>query len=414
MPRSHLAAVLFLCLTACRLEAQALSDWPQFRGPGGQGISNDTGVPVTWGPKENIAWKVDLPGGGASSPIVFGGHVYVTAFTGKGDAIQLHLLALDRATGQRAWSKVIAPRLPERPSMRENHGYASSTPAADAAGVYCYFGKSGAVAFDHDGNERWRSDLGSDVHEWGSAASPVLYGDLVIINASVEGRSIVALDKKTGKEVWREPGNREDAWNTPILVPLKSGRTELALAMGGKILGLDPKTGKQLWFCRTDIGWYMVPGLVTADDVIYAVGGRSGITSMAVRAGGQGEVTRSHRLWTSKKGSNVSSPIIHEGHLYWMNDVLGIAYSAVAATGEVVHEERVSSGIYSSPVLAEGRLYYVARNGRTHVLSAKPKFEQLATNDLGEQRIIFNSSPAVAGGRLYLRTDKYLYCIGRK
>jgi outer membrane protein assembly factor BamB len=186
--------------------------------------------------------------------------------------------------------------------------------------------------------------------------------------------------------------------------------------MSPKVLSLDPATGKQNWSCRTDIGWYMVPRLVSDGDTVCVVGGRDGITSLAVKLGGQGDVTKSHRLWTSTKGSNVSSPILHEGHLYWMNDVSGIAFCAVAATGKTVYEERtnVGAGIYASPVMAEGRIYYVMRTGRTLVLPAAPRYEVLATNDLGEQRIQFNSSPAFAGGKIYLRTDRYLYCIGSK
>lgn len=410
----NLLAAIGLFLSPIPVFAQ--SDWPQFRGPGGQGISKDKGVPLTWGPNQNIAWKVDLPGPGTSSPIVFGSRVYLTCYTGKPNAFELVILALKRDDGSLVWSKKITPTLPDSTSIRENHGYASSTPAADASGIYCYFGKSGAIAFDHDGKQLWQTHLGDMLNGWGSAASPVLYKNLVIINSGVENKSIVALDKKTGKEVWRAPGNKDDGWNTPILVPLKNGSTELVLAMGGKVHGLDPESGKTKWTCRTDIGWYMVPGLVAEDDLVCAIGGRSGVAALAVRAGGQGDVTKSHRLWTSTKGSNVPSPILHDGHLYFVNDVTGVASCVKALTGEVVYQERLGNGMpfYSSPVLAEGRIYYLSRTGRTFVVPAQPKFQELAANDLGEQRIIVNSSPAIAGGRIYLRTDRYLYCIGAK
>jgi outer membrane protein assembly factor BamB len=417
MNRRFSCAMVALAFLACApLHAQEkLSDWPQFRGPGGQGISTDKNVPLTWGPNKNLAWKVDLPGPGASSPIVFGSHIYLTCYVGKPNAFDLTLLALKREDGSVVWSKKVTPSLPDRPTMRENHGYASATPAADASGVYCFFGKSGAVAFDHDGKQLWRTPVGERLHEWGSAASPVLFGDFVIINAGVESGAVLGLDKKTGKETWRAPGNKEDGWNTPILVPLKNGKTELVLAMGGKVHGLDPTTGKTAWTCRTDIGWYMVPGLVAEDGLVCAIGGRSGVAALAVRAGGQGDVTKTHRLWTSTKGSNVSSPILHEGHLYYVNDATGVAFCTKAATGEVVYQERLGSNanFYSSAVLADGKIFYTSRTGRTHVVAASPKFQELAQNDVGE-RTIFNSSPAIAGGRIYLRTDRYLYCIGAK
>jgi outer membrane protein assembly factor BamB len=411
------AIALLLAVTHIAAQDKA-SDWPQFRGPTGQGISKDKGVPLKWGPKENIAWKTELPGAGASSPIVFGQRIYLTAFTGKADSIELHVLAFNRADGKQVWVKKVAPKLPEQPlnAMRENHGYASSTPCADADGIYCFFGKTGVIAFDHDGNERWRQSVGQGIGGFGSGASPVLYENLVIVNAGVEGKAIIALDKKSGKEVWRAPGNTDCSWNTPILVPQKNGKSELILAIQPKVISLDPGTGKQNWFSRTDIGWYMVPRAVSDGDNVYVLGGRSGVSSLAVKLGGQGDVTKSHRFWTSNKGSNVSSPILHDGHLYWMNDSTGVAFCAVAATGKTIYEERTSAGagIYASPVLAEGRIYYVTRNGRTIVLPAAPRYEVLATNDLGEPRIQFNSSPAFAGGKIYLRTDRYLYCIGGK
>lgn len=392
------------------------SDWPQFRGPTGQGVSTDKNVPLKWGPNQNIAWKTELPGSGRSSPIVFGQRIYVTAFTGN-DPYELHLLALNRADGKQVWAKKIAHSAGDQPlkGMRENHGYASSTPCADATGIYCFFGKTGVFAFDHDGNERWRKSVGQGFGGFGSGASPVLYENLVIINAGVEGKALVALDKKSGNEVWRAKGNAECSWNTPILLPRKDGKAELVLAMMPNVLGLDPATGKQNWSCRTDIRWYMVPGLVSDGDIVGVIGGRDGVTSLAVKLGGQGDVTKSHRLWTSMKGSNVSSPILHDGHLYWMNDNTGVAFCAVAATGKVVYEERVAPnvGIYSSPVLAEGRIYYLTRNGRTVVVPAAPRFEELASNDLGEKRTQFNSSQAFAGSKIFIRSDRYLYCIGK-
>jgi len=418
------AAWFFSLFLSSRLVAQEkVSDWPQFRGPTGQGTSAAKGLPLTWSLKENVVWQVELPGAGTSTPIVIGSRVFVTCYSGfavpgqpRGnmDDLQLHVVCLDRADGKKLWTKEIAPKLPEQGKIREEHGYASSTPAADGERIYCFFGKTGVIAFDHEGRQQWHTEVGVGVNGWGSAASPVLFGDLVIVNASVESGALVALDKKSGKDMWRTSGIRE-SWNTPILVGIEGGKTELVVAIMGKVLGLDPASGEQLWSCATDIGWYMVPSLVAHEGIVYCIGGRTG-GGLAVRAGGRGDVTRSHRLWTIKKGSNVTSPIFHEGHLYWMHENLGIAYCAEAKTGKIVYEERVAereNQVYASPVLADGKLYYVSRYGRTYVLAARPEYERLAINDLSS-RITFNASPAVAGSRLYLRSDRSLYCLGQK
>jgi outer membrane protein assembly factor BamB len=406
---------------AAKPQGKAGADWACFRGPGGMGVSDATGLPVSWSATENIAWKTAMPGPGASSPIVFGDRIYLTCYSGYfmpgepgGSLGQLkrHLIAVRPADGEILWDKAVAAKLPEEEKIRD-HGFAASTPAADADGVYVFFGKSGVIAFDHAGKQLWQADVGSKTNGWGSAASPVLYKDMVIVNASVESESLVALDKKTGKEKWRAGGMKE-SWNTPVLVPVGAGKVELVVAVFGKVLGFAPDSGKALWSCKTDIGWYMVPSVVAAEGVVFCLGGRSGTAGLAVRAGGSGDVTETHRLWTSQKGSNVSSPIYLDGHLYWMHEQRGIAFCAKAATGEIVYEQKLERAgqVYASALLADGRLYYLTRNGMMFVLAAKPAFEQLAANQLPD-RSIFNASPAVVGSRLLLRSDKFLYCLGK-
>jgi len=395
-------------------------DWSRFRGPGGMGVSDAAELPQEWDQTRNIVWKTALPGPGASSPIVFGDRVYLTCYTGyfipdqpggSLEELQRHLIAVRLHDGQILWDKAVAAKLPEESKIRD-HGYAANSVAADAERLYVFFGKSGVFAFDHQGQQLWHTDVGSKTNGWGTAASPVLYQDLVFINASVESQSLVALDRKTGEEKWRAGGIRE-SWNTPLVVTAASGRQELIVAVQGSVLAFDPASGGPLWSCKTDIGWYMVPSVVAADGVIYCLGGRSGTAALAIRAGGSGEVTETHRLWTSKKGSNVSSPVYLDEHLYWMHESQGIAFCAKAATGEIVYEQRLDRAgqVYASALLGAGRLYYVTRQGKTFVLAAKPQFEQLAVNDLSDGGV-FNGSPAVAGNRLLLRSDKYLYCLG--
>ncbi|MCA9116298.1 MAG: PQQ-binding-like beta-propeller repeat protein [Planctomycetaceae bacterium] len=385
------------------------------------GVSTASGLPLKWSSNSNIVWKTPLPGSGSSSPIVWNETIYLTCYTGyfvpgenEGslEDLKRHLLAVDRTTGKILWNRPVSARLPEEERIRD-HGFAASTPAADQDAVYTFFGKSGVFAFDHDGNQLWQADVGSKTHGWGSAASPLLYGDLVIINASVESGDLVALNRRTGAEVWRASGIRE-AWNTPLVVTAQSGRKELVVARQGDVLAFHPEQGTPLWTCKTDISWYMVPSPVAADGIVYYLGGRSGISALAVRAGGSGDVTSSHRLWTSRTGSNVTSPLYHAGHLYGMSDSQGIAWCLVAATGELVYQERLERAgqVYASPLLAEDRLYYVTRSGRTFVLAARPKFEQLAMNEL-DDRSVFDAAPAVDGSRLLLRSGKFLYSIGQ-
>ncbi len=399
----------------------AKGDWSRFRGPSGMGVSEAQRLPLKWSESEKIVWKTPLPGAGSSSPIVAGDHIYVTTYTGylvpgqpggSLENLKRHLICVARDNGTILWDQSIPAKLPEENRIRD-HGFAANTPAADDERVYAFFGKTGVFAFDHQGNQLWQADVGADTSGWGTSASPVLYGDLVFINASVESGSLIALDRKTGKERWRAGGIRE-AWNTPLVVKTQSGDEELVVATHGKVLGFDPKSGKPLWSCDTDITWYMVPSAVATDGIVYILGGRSGTAALAIRAGGRGDVTETHRLWTSNKGSNVTSPVYRDGHLYWMHEQLGIAYCRNAESGELVYQNRLDRAgqAYASALLAEGRVYYLNRSGRTFVLAAKPEFELLATNDLRDGST-FNASPAVVGNRLLLRSDKFLYCVGK-
>jgi len=397
------------------------NDWPQFRGPGGLGTSLAMALPTRWSDRENVVWKTEIPGTGASSPVVYGDRVFLTYQTGyavdrkdSGDLNDLkrHVVCLDAAGGKVLWTWQAKTVLPEKKTPRYL-GYASSTPVADAERLYCFFGKSGVVALSHEGKPLWQTSVGEGTHGWGSASSPVLHGDLVIVNAFVECGQLVALDKKTGKEVWRA-GELKESWNTPLLVPLPNGKTELVVAISGKILAFDPTTGKRLWWCDGH-RWYIVPSMVAHNGVVYCLSGKGVEATKAVRAGGRGDVSTTHVLWTAKKGSNVSSPLYHNGHIYFAHERTGTAYCLNAETGKVVYEERLprTGGVYGSPILGAGKIYYLSRWGGTVVLAAKPEYELLAQNQLDGQRDIL-SCPAIAGNRLLLRMNRFLYCIGPK
>jgi len=409
-----------ICLIAV-LTATAAAYWPAFRGPDGMGKSDAKNLPISWSADQNLAWKTPMPGPGASSPIVLGDRIYLTCYTGyfvpgesRGslDQLKRHLIAIRPFDGKIVWDRAVAAKLPEEKQIRD-HGYAGSTPAADNERVYVFHGKSGVFAYDHDGEQLWTADVGEKTNGWGSGTSPVLYKDLVFINASVESESLYALDRRTGDVRWRASGIRE-SWNTPVLITASSGRKELIVAVKGKILAFNPDSGDPLWNCDTDITWYMVPSIVASDGIVYALGGRSGVAALAVRAGGRGDVTDALRLWTSYKGSNVSSPVYHDGHLYYAHEQRGNACCAKAATGELVYEQRLEGAgqVYASALLAEGRVYFLNRRGKTFVVAAKPEFQQIAVNDLGDGSI-FNGSPVPAENRLLIRSDKFLYCVGK-
>jgi hypothetical protein len=320
--------------------------------------------------------------------------------------LRLHLVSVDARNGEILWDKRIEPTLPESSRVRD-HGYAAATPATDGKHLYVFFGKSGVFKFDLNGNQLWRTSVGDKTHGWGSGTSPVLYDHLVIVNASVESGSLVAIDKETGEEVWRT-GGMDSSWNTPHLVTTADGERELVVSVKRWILGYDPKTGKELWRCQ-GVPDYVCPSIVSHEGVVYVLGGRSS-KAIAVRSGGRGNVTASHKLWQADVGANVSSPIVHDGHLYWVSDRNQTAYCLDLNDGSIKYEERVRKQPYASALLADGRLYVVTRRDGTLVLAARPQFEQLAHNELADDSI-FNASPIVCNGALILRSDENLYAI---
>jgi len=399
------------------------ADWPRFRGPDGSGISSETGLPTTWSATENVVWRTKLPGPGTSSPIVVGKRIYLTCYTGYGlepnegdmDKLMRHLLCIDRATGAILWTKDFKPLLPESKYQRGNdseHGYSSSTLASDGQRLYVFFGKSGVYALDLDGKEIWHADVGNRVHGWGSSNSPVLYKDLVIINASIESQSLVALDKNTGKEIWRTKGIGA-SWNTPVLVDAPDGATEVVVMENSAVLAFDPASGKELWRV-SGFGGYVCPSVVTHKGVVYVVrtGAKAG-GALAIKAGGRGDVTESHVLWRSQGSSLVSSPVYYNGRLYWAG---GTATCLDAATGKEVFRGRLSGNpsFYSSALAADGKIYCVSRFSGTNVIAAEPPFKELAHNKFEDDRSRTNACPIVSEGCLLLRTDQYLYCLGKK
>lgn len=417
---------LLLVLLVGSVDALA-TDWPNFRGPGGSAPSSEKHLPVTWSDDENLAWKTDLPGAGSSSPIVSGDRVFVTCYSGYGvsrerpgqsqDLVR-HLVCLGLRDGAILWQRPVEAVQPEDAyqGMMAEHGYASHTPATDGERVYCFFGKSGVHAFDFEGNELWHASVGtgSAILGFGSGASLALYGHLVIVNANAESESLVALDRRTGEQVWKtESKGYRGSWSTPVIVPT-SGKPELVVNMPGEVWGLDPDDGGLYWYSTAQ----RTGGTTTIaaqDGVVYSVGGGPGGSMVvAVRTGGSGDVTDSHLLWKKSVGSYVPSPVVADGLLYWISDQ-GIAFCLRADSGEQVYRERLGGGnLYASLVAADGKLYAVTRRNGTVVLRAGPKFDKLAHNRFESDTSDFNATPAVADGRLLLRSNRRLYCVAPK
>ncbi len=396
-------------------------DSTAFRGADGLGSSSETAAPTVWSESQNLKWRTKLPGLGGSTPILVGERIYLTCYSGygiipsEGDPNELmrHVVCLDRDTGEIAWSKPFEPKLPEsnyKGGTSARHGYSTSTIATDGEHLFVFFGKSGVYCLDMDGKEKWKANVGDRTNGWGSGASPRLYKNLVIVNASVESRSLFALDKATGKEVWKVE-NIKGAWNTPTIVAALNG-DELVISLPQRIISIDPLSGEELWSCNgiPDRG-YVCPSVIAHDGVVFVIGGRKN-TAIAVRTGGRGDVTDSHELWRADYGSNVTSPVYQDGYLYWAHESRGIAYCLDPKTGALQYDERILPRpglIYASPLLVQGKIYYQSHESGVYVVQAKPEFKLLARNESGDDARS-NACPLADRGRLLLRSDAYLHC----
>ena len=409
------------------------ADWVRFRGNDGTASTDEELNTTSWGEAEkNIAWKTELPGAGSSSPIVIGNRVYLTCYSGYGESAQnpgtesslaRHLVCMDRSDGSVIWKASIENETREDryQGFLMEHGYATSTPTSDGENIYCFFGKSGVVAFDREGKKVWQTSVGTESgsRRWGSAPSPLLYKNMVIVNASDESQTIFALNKDTGEVVWKaEAAGLENAFNTPILVKT-ADTTELIVAVPFELWALDADTGKLKWYAEAPLDNNVSPSVIHQDGVIYAIGGRSG-GSIAIKAGGKGDVTQSHVLWTQSHSSYVPSPVIHEVHLYWVTD-RGIAHCVNAKNGDLVYQERVTGltggggrSFYASVVRTNNKLLAVSRSGATVIIKPGTKYEQIGVNQIAGDDSMFNATPAISDGQILIRSDRFLYCIGTR
>lgn len=404
----------FAAVGCCAVAVRA-DNWPAWRGPTGQGHSAEKNVPLRWGgkEKENVKWKVPLANPGNSTPVVWGDSVFLTQ--ANKDGTERSLICFARADGKVRWQKDVA--YPEKEQNWGGISYANASAATDGERVVVGFGSAGMYCYDFAGKELWkRTDLGKWEHEFGNGSSPVLYGDLAILwcgpNKNPKHRNfLLAVDKKTGKTAW-EHDEKDGSWGTPIVAEV-DGKDQLILGMGPHLKGFDPKTGKELWACK-GLTSYVYASPLYAHGVAVGMSGYGG-DSIAVKLGGSGDTTKD-RLWLHKKPASqrVGSGVIVGEHCYAV-DENGAQHCYELKTGTDLwkDEPRLKGLTWGSIVHADGRLYLLMRSGDTHVLSAKPEFELLATNPLGEGENT-NSSVAISDGRVYIRTSKSLWCIEAK
>lgn len=416
--------LLSLALLAGGALPAAAENWPGWRGPRGDGTSAEKGVPTSWSPKENVRWKVKLPGPGNSSPIVWGDRVFITQSLDKGGA-ERAVMCFDREKGELLWKKGVAYDDKEKEPTHGTNPYSAATPVTDGERVIASHGSAGVVCYDLKGNQLWHKDLGKFVHIWGTAASPVLHGELAILNCGPGPRTfLVALNKRTGEEVWRheEPGGQSGlkkgdkwvgSWSTPRIVKIKD-QEQLLMSWPNALKAHELKKGGVVWSCKglTNLV-YTSP--VVGKEAVVAMSGYGG-AALAVRPGGEGDVT-ANRLWHHAKSNpqRIGSGIIVGDHLYMANaDGRGSLQCIEVKTGKDLwagQGHRLGAGAWGSLVLADGRLYVTDQGGTTHVFAAKPKFAPVSRNKLGEA---CNATPAISRGDVFIRTHRHLWCVGKK
>ena len=397
------------CLTASLFATTSsiAENWPAWRGADGRAISQDRDLPLEWSTSTNIRWKTPLPAPANSTPIVWEAHVFITQAQDEG-AIR-SLICYDRPTGKKLWQYEVL--YPHTESSHSQNPPCSGSPTTDGKLVYASFGSAGVVACNFSGQLVWSRDLGRLEHVFGLATTPVLYKNLLIIHRGPgEPTHIVALDKRTGETVWDTPevGKNDKlygSWSTPVIYRV-GDRDEFVLSMPGEMKGYDPVSGKELWRC-TGLGPSNYPDTAIGDNVLLGISGFRK-SMMAVRMGGRGDITHTHRLWNvANTQQRVGSGVVHAGHLYVAN-ATGIAECIDVRTGKTVWKNRLGGNLWGSILLAGDRLYVSSLEGDTFVLAANPEFDLFATNSLGEA---LYGALAASDGELFLRTYKHLYCI---
>jgi outer membrane protein assembly factor BamB len=392
----------------------AAGDWPEFRGPTGQGhAAAATRLPLEWSNTRNVAWKQSIPGHGWSSPALKDGRVFLTSAVGgdAGSTMSLHVLCLDEHSGKILWDiEVFGGAQATRIHNKNSH--ASPTPLVADGRVYVHFGHQGTACLDLEGKVLWRNTSLAYPPVHGSGGSPILAGDALIF--SCDGGSdpfVVALDKASGKILWKTKrettAKKTFSFSTPLLITI-GGKPQVISAGSGVVCALDPKTGREIWRARYGEGYSVVPRPVFGHGLLFIATGFDQPTVMAVRPDGKGDVTDTHVAWTLKKGApNTPSPLLVGEELYLVSDG-GIASCVDAKTGRVHWQERIGGNYSASPIHAGGGIYFQNEEGTGVVVKAGREFEKLASNELGERTL---ASYAAGDGALFIRAAKHLYKV---
>ncbi len=402
----RIALSLLLALTGPAAHAE---DWPQFRGPTGQGHSTERDLPLEWSESRNVVWKTPVPGRGWSSPTVVGGRVWLTSAVRERDGTSLRALAYDAVTGREVVNVELF-RLRDANLLNPKNSHASPTPIVDGDRVYLHFGAEGTAAITTSGEIVWKART-PFVNQHGGGGSPVLYDDLLIFNCDGwDAAFVVALDTRTGKVRWKT--NRrypaDQAYTTPLVIRV-GDRDQLVSVGAYRAAAYDPRSGREIWRVSYRDGFSNVPRPVYGHGLVYIATGFQQPSLIAVRADGTGDVTRSHTVWTQQRAAPLTpSPLLVEDVLYSVSDI-GIGAALDARTGVPLWLQRLGGNYSASPVFADGRIYFQSEEGLTTVLAPGKEFRVLARNQLEGSTL---ASLAVSSGSIFIRTDTHLYRIG--
>jgi outer membrane protein assembly factor BamB len=404
-------AFLVLIVALLLQDIAHAQDWPQFRGPTGQGDSAARGLPVEWSETRNIAWKTAVPGRGWSSPIVAHGRVWLTTATPEGRDASLRLIAYAIESGQETLNVEVV-RLRNATLLNEKNSHASPTPVVDGERVFVHFGSEGTAAVTTAGEIVWKTRLRCETQH-GGGGSPIVHGDLVIVSCDgFDDAFVVALDKNTGKQRWKTYRRRpwSQAYTTPLVI--RVGERDLVVSVGAHhAAAYDPANGKEIWRVSYGDGFSNVPRPVYGHGLVFITTGFQQPALLAVRTDGTGDVTRSHVSWTLQRAAPLTpSPLLAGDELYIVNDS-GIASCLDARTGKLHWIQRLGGTFSASPVLADGRIYFLNEDGATTVVAPGPTFQLLATNSLPGPAL---ASMAVSERSFYLRTASHLYRIAAR
>ena len=420
----------------CASLAAGDDDWPYWRGPHHDGMARGD-APLTWSDKDNVAWRVAIPGRGFSSPVIWGDRIFLTTAVPAGSAApaaqpdsggrrgagggagagiehKFVVMALDRNTGKVLWERVAQTATPHEGYHGRYGSFASNSPVTDGQRLYAFFGSRGLYCYDLDGKLIWKKDFPPMRMrlQFGEGSPTVVDGDTLYLKFDQEQDSyMVALDKHTGNERWRVDRQEVSSWSPPLVLT-HQGRKEVVVSATTKVRSYEPATGKLIWEAG-GLGSNVIPAPVRVKDTVIVMSGHREPNLLAIRLGGKGDLTGTDSIvWTNQRGNSyTASPVLHENKLYFVTDS-GMLSCFDAITGKpYYHQQRLPKAynFKSSPVGVSGKLYLATEDGDVVVVKMGEQYEVLATNTLTDQ--MFIATPAVAGGSMYLRSQEALYCI---